>query len=461
MAENTKTLNTRIGLKIDTLENWNSSTLGLLKGEIAIATVAATAGTQLAEPVCMIKIGEDGVKTFSQLDWNFYAKASDVVSACKSEATLTAFINNAVTNADLKNNTDYKALVSSIETLNGDAETAGSVAKAIKDAIDALDLANTYAAKEHDHVAADITDLDTTIKAYDYATKTEAQGYADAKDEAIAAAQKAGDDAQDDVDALAAKVGTVADDTTVVEMIAAAQEAATYDDTALTGRVKATEDAITTLNSDATVAGSVDKKITDAINDFATKVTEGETIDTFKELVDYVGKHGGEAAEMASAISTLETKVGEKSVETQINEAIAAENLSQYATDDDVAGVIERVEALEGVDHEHANKALLDTYTQTEENLADAVAKKHSHANATVLDGITADQVTAWDAAEGNAKAYADEVLEAAKKYADDNDTDTTYTAAADGGLKLEGTAFSIDDSLTFIFDCGDSGVNA
>lgn len=36
--------------------------------------------------------------------------------------------------------------------------------------------------------------------------------------------------------------------------------------------------------------------------------------------------------------------------------------------------------------HTHANKALLDTYTQTETNLADAVDKKHSHSNKTVLD---------------------------------------------------------------------------
>lgn len=67
-----------------------------------------------------------------------------------------------------------------------------------------------------------------------------------------------------------------------------------------------------------------------------------------------------------------------------------------------------RVEALEAVDHEHANKALLDTYTQTEANLADAVAKKHAHDNKSVLDGITSAKVSAWDAAEGNAKAYAD-----------------------------------------------------
>ena len=67
-----------------------------------------------------------------------------------------------------------------------------------------------------------------------------------------------------------------------------------------------------------------------------------------------------------------------------------------------------RVEALEAIDHEHANKELLDTYTQTEANLADAVAKKHEHSNFDVLEGITSEKVTAWDAAEGNAKTYAD-----------------------------------------------------
>ena len=43
--------------------------------------------------------------------------------------------------------------------------------------------------------------------------------------------------------------------------------------------------------------------------------------------------------------------------------------------------------------HDHSNKALLDTYTQTEANLADAVSKKHSHSNKTLLD--TYDQTNA------------------------------------------------------------------
>lgn len=38
--------------------------------------------------------------------------------------------------------------------------------------------------------------------------------------------------------------------------------------------------------------------------------------------------------------------------------------------------------------HTHSNKALLDTYTQTEANLADAVSKKHSHSNLTALNAV-------------------------------------------------------------------------
>ena len=44
--------------------------------------------------------------------------------------------------------------------------------------------------------------------------------------------------------------------------------------------------------------------------------------------------------------------------------------------------------------HTHTNKALLDTYTQTNLNIKDAVDKKHSHSNKTVLDDTTASYTT-------------------------------------------------------------------
>ena len=47
--------------------------------------------------------------------------------------------------------------------------------------------------------------------------------------------------------------------------------------------------------------------------------------------------------------------------------------------------------------HTHSNKALLDTYTQTEINLADAVSKKHTHSNKSALDDITVEKISAWD----------------------------------------------------------------
>lgn len=44
-------------------------------------------------------------------------------------------------------------------------------------------------------------------------------------------------------------------------------------------------------------------------------------------------------------------------------------------------------------EHAHTNFALLETYTQTESDLADAVSKKHSHSNKSTLDNLTQDVI--------------------------------------------------------------------
>ena len=119
-------------------------------------------------------------------------------------------------------------------------------------------------------------------------------------------------------------------------------------------------------------------------------------------------------------------------------------NAKAYADEED-AKIEARVDALEAIDHEHANKALLDTYTQTEADLADAVAKKHEHANKTVLDGITAEKVAAWDAAETNAKAHADDLntamdarMDAVEAKATANETAIADKADSDDLTALE-----------------------
>lgn len=582
-----KILNTRILLKVDTLENWNSSTLPLKKGELAFATVAASAGTGLTEPVVMVKIGEDGVKTFKDLGWSFYAKASDVIAAAKSESALTTFINNVIKDAGIATNEALTALTNRVTTAEGDIDALETkvgdkaVATQISDAITALKLADTYETKgeaakvqtalneyktsndaaitgiKTGDVINDFKSVETELgkkqAAGDYATKTEAQGYANAKDDAIAAAKKAGTDAQASVNTLSEKVGTVPDNKTVVQMISDAQTAATYDDSTVKAGIKTNKESIATLNTlvgdtavatqistavtaaktelkggtsdtdaSATIAGakkyadkldtamdarvdaleasigeggSVSAQITAEINklDKADEAVDGKYVSAVSEadgiitvtraaLPDYSNtyaakKHTHAIADVTGLQTELDkvtTLVGDdasKSVRTIANEELAAQlipenakesldtlqEIAQWIQDhpDDATAMKTAIAALQSKvgdtsvaaqikavtdpiaakSHEHANKALLDTYTQTEANLADAVTKKHSHANATELAKF----------ADGD-KAKLDTAVQ-------------SITAGA--GLKATKTgtdvAVDFDDAVTFVFDCGTS----
>ena len=67
---------------------------------------------------------------------------------------------------------------------------------------------------------------------------------------------------------------------------------------------KSTSD-LETLNG--TGAGSVAKQIDDKITAWASAVTaDNETVDTFKELVDWVAKHGVEAGEFTETLNKIE-----------------------------------------------------------------------------------------------------------------------------------------------------------
>lgn len=79
------------------------------------------------------------------------------------------------------------------------------------------------------------------------------------------------------------------------------------EDLRLAGLVQAAEDKIAILNGSA--EGSVDKKIADAIDAFATQVTDDNTINTVKELFDYVAEHGSEFSALLGRVSTNETNI--------------------------------------------------------------------------------------------------------------------------------------------------------
>ena len=582
--ENAKTLNVRIKNKYDSYENWAASGLVLEAGEIAIAysTIDVKVDNgDVKHPFLLMKVG-DGEKTFANLPW-LSAKAADVLEAAKSEAGLTAFVKNVIAAAD----GDLAVLEGrvadvegAIETLNGNDETVGSVAKAIKDAIAALDLANTYAAKTHEHTKAEITDFahnhemgeinglaaefakkvgketgkslvaDTEIERLaamsDGANKVEASEangkikidgvetvvYTHPAEHAMAeitglatalagkqdvipentydahgAADQALKDAKDYADGKVASVtaadasvtiaGTATAPTVAAKLSADADNALTLAADGLKvvipaaaeySIVKAADSgdyaAVYNLTKDGAIVGAsinIPKdmvvKSGSVVGDEIVLVLNDEAATEIKipvaSLIEYVtsGSAAGDmvvvnvsddhkvTATITDGTITLAKLTTE--VQTAIGKAHSHENADVLAgidadkvaawdaseqnakdhADDLNDSMNTRVEALEAIDHEHANKALLDTYTQTEADLADAVSKKHTHENATELDKFV----------DGD-KAKLDGAVQ-------------TVTAAAGSGLKAVKTgtdvAITIDDTLTWVFDCGNSGVTA
>lgn len=418
MAEKIFT-NVRLGLKVDTLENWNNSSLILKKGEVAFATIAASAGTGLTEPVVMMKIGT-GDKTFSQLGFDFYAKASDVVAAAKSTEALTEFVNNVIASSGLATDSAMTALSTRVGTAEGKITTLEgkvgdkAVATQISEAIAALDLANTYDAKGAAKAVQDDlddyktsnnaavaeakkagTDAQTDLNAYkvtnDAAVKAnadaitainaadtgilaQAKSYADGKDAAIAAAKKAGDDAQADVDALELKVGTVPEDKTVVQMISEAQTAATYDDTQVKADIKTNADAIKAVKGlvgDTAVATQISNAVTDAKNELKGSDADTDASATIAGAKKYADKLD---TAMDARVDALEAAVGEGgSVAEKITAEIQKLDKEDAAVDGQYVSAVSEADGIITV-----TRAALPDYTDT------YAPKTHTHAIADV-----------------------------------------------------------------------------
>lgn len=371
---------------------------------------------------------------------------------------------NELANGQVKTNTE------AIATLNGGANTEGSVAKAVADAK---------------------AGLETKISAVD------------AK---AVAAQTAADNAKSAADAVDAKVGAVPEGSTVMTEIQKVKDAA-YNDAEVRGLIKTNADNITALTGRAdAVEGKVStlvgedagKSARTIANEELTKqlIPEGakESLDTLQEIAAWIQNHPDDASAMNAAIAALKTKVGdipegatattvvayikelvdaekvratgvesgldtrvnaveaklgdgEGSVSKQIEAAVKVETDARIAADsaldgkittakaaadkaqgdvdglktskadqtalDAVAGRVTTVEGkvktLEGASHTHANMDVLNGITAGDvANWNSAHAKEHAHANKAVLDAISETKVSAWDAAEQNAKAYTD-----------------------------------------------------
>lgn len=246
---------------------------------------------------------------------------------------------------------------------------------------------------------ADGTVIDGGVALTDLATKTEIRAVdekADANTEAITVLN--GDDTVEGSvkkqiktakDSIETKIGTVADNKTVVEMIEDAKKVSTYDDTQIKADIKKNADAIeahkTAIDTKVStlVGDDADKSVRTIANEelAAQLIPEGakESLNTLQEIAAWIQSHPDDASAMNEAITKLETIVdgigdtdnGEKAtVVAYVTDAIAALKIGDYAKAADLTALVGRVTAIEGL--------------------------------------VTSEKVAKWDAAEKNAKSYAD-----------------------------------------------------
>jgi hypothetical protein len=205
-------------------------------------------------------------------------------------------------------------------------------------------------------------------------------------------------------------------------MIDDAQKAATYDDTALTARVKANEDALAIINGDA--EGSIAKAKADALaavtaletgtvaaNTAAIAKLNGEAgadgsvatiadariaaalagadadFDTLKEMSDWLSTHKGSAAEMNTAIENNKKAIDAINDEATGILALAKADTAAQITALDLANTYEAKGA--------AAKALTDAQSYTDGVLAAFKVKDVDGTTLKVENGVASvNQVT-------------------------------------------------------------------
>lgn len=180
-----------------------------------------------------------------------------------------------------------------------------------------------------------------------------------------------------DVDAINEKIGTVEEGKTVVQMIGEAQEAATYDDTALASRVKVIEDDYLKTADKTALESAIATAKSEAVEEaVATVLGEGtnEDFDTLKEVADWILSDttgaaalmtrvttiendylkGADKTELQGAIDDLEAFVGtlpegatSTTVVAYIQEVVDGLKIGDYAKATDLTALTERVTAIE------------------------------------------------------------------------------------------------------------------
>lgn len=172
------------------------------------------------------------------------------------------------------------------------------------------------------------------------------------------------------------------------------------DASAMSAAIDALESLVGTIPTEGVTATNIVAYIQELVAAENSRATTAESgiSDRVSTLEGKFGEGDGSVADMIATAKQEAIDTAATDATTKANAAqSAAESTAKTYTDTEVGKDRTRLDALEASAHTHDNKGLLDTYTQTEESLADAVAKKHEHSNKTVIDGITAENINTWN----------------------------------------------------------------
>ena len=188
-------------------------------GAYSASNKAATVSTVNSAIAAIVSDGSDDASDDTIKGAKLYAdsKSSDALNAAKAYADGLVTGESGVTARieALETKVDVAKVSTAISTAKGEAITAAATDASNKDAALKTAILGEEAYAQTVKSAYELAASKTTmadVEAKNYATKTEAQGYADAKDAAIADAKKAGTDAM-------AKIGVIPDGATATTAI--------------------------------------------------------------------------------------------------------------------------------------------------------------------------------------------------------------------------------------------------
>lgn len=471
--------------------SWDETTKGI---KFTTASVATSEGME--QLTGRVQVIEDTYATDAEL--GAAVEAINAAIALKADKTyvdeeLGKKVNTSDFNTFKSQNTTAIGTAKSEAIAAAKTETETQV-NALRDNAVKANADAIAAIKNHASVDS-FADVMTEMAKYqlsgDYATKAEAQGYANAKDTAIAEAKKAGTDAAAALEAYKtsnnAAVALKADQTALNAVSAVANAAATQ----------------IALTQEMERAMAAEKANADAIA-LLTEGVDQDKVDSVKDLINYVEEHGPEVTKMkediaanTKAISDEETRAytEEKRLAGLIQDlndttySKAEIDEMESALQDDIDSNKNAIDAInnvstgilkqakdyaDGLAPNYATSAqgakadtavqpaaLNNYYTKSQ---ADTEFMNESEVNAKIEALNLADTYDAKGAAataETNAKNYADDLADNYATAAQGTKADSALqeiTTTANGGLKITNkNQIDIDTEIVFVLYCGSS----